>query len=495
MSDSAGDGMIFPMKINDNLRGTIPHEAIQVAQVLLDRGARVFLVGGCVRDLILGLEPPDIDIATDMPFDDLKEALSSLGRTYELGRKFFTLGLRGNNYNFEISSLRKEKYKKGSRHPEVQPARDIHEDLARRDFTINAVAIELYPDSANIIDPFGGIEDIKSGIIRTPGDPKEKMLEDPLRMMRAVRFASKLGFKIEESLKEIINRNSEALDLISLERRRDELEKIIISPRPDTGIRLLVEMDLMRFIIPEIAKMKGVEQPARYHRADVFEHTLLTMTYVEPDALLRRAALFHDTGKPDTRLTEPKVMFPDHEKIGEEITRRAMTRLKYSRKDIAMTAFLVRKHMRPIRYRSTWKDAAVRRLVRECVLVKGDEVLVPLEKVISLARADILAGSFETVDENLALIDELLERIKSITEKEEPQKIKSPLNGNEIMNLAKLHPGPWIREVKEHLTNLVIEGKLKPEDIEGAKNETLKFLAGKGMIKLNHENDSSESNR
>lgn len=478
------------MEIKENLKGTIPHEALQVAGALTNRGARVFLVGGCVRDLIMGSKPPDIDIATDMPFDDLKSVLSEFGRTYVLGEKFYTLGLQGNNYNFEISTMRREKYKRGSRHPEVQPAKDIYEDLARRDFTINAVAIELCPAPSKIIDPFGGIEDIKSGIIRTPGDPEERMMEDPLRMMRAVRFASKLGFEIEESLKETIKRNAEALDIISLERRRDELEKIIISPRPDTGIRLLFETDLMRFIIPEIEMMKGVEQPAGYHRADVFEHTLLTMTYVKPDALLRRAALFHDIGKPNAKVTEPKTMFPNHEKIGEEITRLAMGRLKYSRMDIDMTAFMVRQHMRPIRYRSTWKDAAVRRLIRECVFIRGEKVLVPLEKVIALARADIMAGSLETVAENLALIDELLARIQSITESEEPQKLESPLDGNDIMHLAGLGPGPWIRCVKQHLTDLVIEGKLGVGDVQGAKKEALKYMAEKGIIRLNRENDS-----
>ncbi len=469
------------MKIERELLEKIPTQALRLAEFLIARGARVYLVGGCVRDLLLGLESLDIDIATDMPFNSLKSVLPEFGKTYQLGEKFNTIGLIANAYNFEITSLRKEKYKEGSRHPEVQPAADIVEDLARRDFTINAIAIELKQEPAEIIDPFGGIEDIRSRIIRTPGNPEERMREDPLRMMRAVRFSSKLKFELEESLKGVLKDCSNALDTISWERRRDEFEKILTSPHPDVGIRLLAETDLMQFIVPEIVQMIGVEQPRPYHRANVFEHTLLTVINTEPDPLLRRAALFHDIGKPPSMVTEPKVMFPHHERKGEEITRNAMRRLRYSNKDIEMTAFLVRRHMRPIQYRSEWTDSAVRRLVKDCVLVKGEKILVPLEKVIALARADILAGGDETVNENLALMDELLERIKALNASEGAQKIGSPLNGNDIMLLAGKGPGPWIRDVKNYLTELVIEGKLKPYDIDGASKAALKYMKDKGI--------------
>jgi poly(A) polymerase len=328
---------------------------------------------------------------------------------------------------------------------------------------------------------FEGIKDLRSGVIRTPLPPAQTMAEDPLRMMRAVRFASQLGYDIDSGLLEVLHEKAGLLDTISRERRRDELERILASPNPDGGIRTLVATGLMDYVSPEVAALAGVEQPPAYHRADVLEHTLLTMTYLGPDPLLRRAALFHDLGKPSAKVTEPKTMFPEHEKLGEALTRQAMRMLRYSNEDIQKTSFLVRRHMRPIHYRGDWSDAAVRRMIRDCTLVKEDETIVPLSAVMELARADILAGSLDTVDANLALLAELSEKVEAVQRVHAVERITSPLDGRELMGLFGRGPGPWLKEVKAYLADLVVAGELDREDKEEAARRARGFLEDNGV--------------
>ena len=302
------------------------------------------------------------------------------------------------------------------------------------------------------------------------------MAEDPLRMMRAGRFAAQLEYEIDDELLAVLEDNAILLDSISRERRREELERILVTDGADTGIRTLVGTGLMRQISPELADMEGVEQPPAYHRADVLEHTLLTMMYLPAEPLLRRAALFHDVGKPPAKVTFPKTAFHGHEKIGEELTVRAMRRLRYGSDDIRETAFLVRHHMRPIRYDSSWSNTAVRRLIRECTLVKGDTVLVPVETVFELAAADIKAGSLERTGEFLGKIQELKERVDRAGEEHPVEMSRSPLDGRELMELFGRGEGPWIRGVKEHLTGLVVDGKLAPDDRDEAARRARLFI-------------------
>jgi poly(A) polymerase len=422
--------------------------------------SELYIVGGWVRDRLLGLESTEID----------------LGSIYDIGERFGTVGVRHGSATVEVTTFRSDEYSPGSRHPEVVPVSDIKEDLSRRDFTINAMALSVAPDAGRLLDPFDGRKDIQARLIRTPGDPVPRMAEDPLRMMRAVRFSAQLGFEIEPGLRRALESESGLLEGISWERRRDELEKILLTPKPDTGIRALVDTGLMEHVSPEVARMKGVRQPPAYHRADVLEHTLLTVTYLPADALLRRAALFHDLGKPVTMVTEPKTMFPEHDKVGEELTRLAMRRLRYGSDDIRKTAFLVRRHMRPIRYETQWSDAAVRRLIRDCTLMKDELVVVPHTAVLDLARADIKAGNEEKVPQFLALIDELQERIDAVRADLEVEKVRSPLDGRELMGLFGRGPGPWVGEVKEHLLHLVLEGLLAPGDKTTAADCARDFL-------------------
>lgn len=454
----------------------IPEKAEEVAERISAAGGQLLVVGGWVRDRLRGAECKDMDLATDLPPTEVKEALEGLGSIFTIGEKFGTVGLVSGDYHFEITTFRTEQYEPGSRHPEVEHIEEIEEDLSRRDFTINAMALRIAPEPGALIDPFDGAEDLESGLIRTPGPPEPRMAEDPLRMMRAVRFAAQLSFEIDTGLLNVIREQADHLAGISRERRRDELELILVSEKPDIGVRLLVDTGLMEHISPEIAAMKGVEQPSAYHRADVLEHTLLVMAYTRREALLRRAALFHDVGKPPSMTTSPKLMFPEHDRLGVELTHTAMKRLRYSNEDVEKTAFMVRLHMRPIHYESTFSDGAVRRLIRDCTLRKDDTVLVSLDEVLELARADVRAGSLEAAPHFLELMDDLERRVEEMGEREEIAKTRSPLDGRELMELFGRGPGPWLKPVTRYLTDLVLEGELSPDDKEGAARLAREFM-------------------
>lgn len=454
----------------------IPDAVMALGERIARAGGELFVVGGWVRDRLMGVDCTDIDLAVNLPPEQVKLSAEGLGSIYDLGERFGTVGIKVEGYTLEVTTYRSEEYLPGSRHPRVTPVKTIEEDLARRDFTINALAVSVAPDPGILLDPFGGLADIEARLIRTPGSPSMRMAEDPLRMMRAVRFASQLDFEIDPGLLEVLRAEPAVLDEISWERRRDELEKILVSGRPGSGLRTLVQTRLMDYVAPEVAATEGVEQPSAYHRADVLEHTLLTMEYLPADALLRRAGLFHDVGKPPARVTEPKLAFHEHDRIGADLTRNAMRRLRYSNDETRKTAFVVRKHMRPIHYESTWSTAAVRRLIRDCTLVKDDEVLVPLDAVIELARADIRAGNLEKAPHFLALVDDLERRVEEVRAREAVERLRSPLDGRELMELFGRPQGPWLKELKAFLTDKVIAGELAGDDKEGAARMAAEFL-------------------
>ncbi|MBN1288350.1 MAG: HD domain-containing protein [Actinobacteria bacterium] len=453
-----------------DIKTAIPGELLILGRMVLEKGGELFIVGGWVRDLLrtgdVSLHRNDIDLATSLSPAQIKTLAGGLGKPFNLGEKFGTVGIRTEDHSLEITTFRSDEYEPGSRHPAVTPVNDITEDLLRRDFTINAVAVDVAGDPGRISDPYNGIEDIEREIIRTPGDPYVRMSEDPLRMMRAVRFASQLGYEIEHNLAAVLTSGASMLKQISRERRREELEKILVSPYPDSGIGKMVDTGLMDYVVPEVGDMHGVEQPEAYHRADVLGHTLLVLKYIEPDPLLRRGALFHDVGKPCVKITEPKVRFPEHARVGEKITRNAMKNLKYSNLDIQKTAFLVRYHMRPIYYEGKWSDAAVRRFVRDCTMIKGDEVLIAPEAVMKLARADIKAGNLEKSQWFLKAVDELEMRIRATGLGSGAGIPESPLNGKELIAEFNKEQGPWIKDIKNYLGDLVENGELEPGDKE-----------------------------
>lgn len=461
----------------------IPEEVLTLGNKVSKAGGKLYIVGGWVRDFIRTGRPSihrnDIDLATSLTPGDIKSCAEGIGNPFRLGEKFGTIGIKTGERSLEITTFRSDEYTPGSRHPAVKPVDNIEEDLSRRDFTVNAIAVEITGERGRVVDPFNGIGDIEGKTIVTPGNPAERMAEDPLRMMRAARFASQFDYRIDPVLYETLRNKSSFLDQISWERRRDELEKIIVSNNPYSGIMILVETGLMDYIAPEIAALNGVEQPTSCHRADVLQHTLLAMEYLEPDPLLRRAALFHDVGKPSAKVSQPKIRFPQHDKIGEDLTRKAMKRLKYSNQDIQKTAFLVRWHMRPVYYKEIWSDAAVRRSIRDCTMVKGEEVLVPMRSVLELARADIRAGSFDKVNEFLGAVEEMEKRITVVAVGGEVEKAKSPLDGKELMSEFDRDAGQWIKDVKKYLEELVVNGELNADDKEAARKFARAYIEDK----------------
>ena len=452
-----------------------------VGERIRDAGGELYIVGGWVRDVVInGVAPSDIDFATDLLPDQVEAAMHGLGTVYTMGKKHGTIGVRVGGITAEITTYRDDTYDGLGHEPkEITFVKDLNGDLLRRDFTINSMAVSLVPEPAGVlIDPFGGMRDIRKKLIRTPRHPEKSMWEDPLRMMRAVRFAAWLDFELEEALRRVIREQADRLELISWERRREELEKILVSPNPGMGIKNLIDLGLMAHVIPEVCDMAGVLQPKKFHRGDVLVHTLVALTNTPPDPLLRRAVLFHDIGKPATfeRDSDGKISFINHPQVGARITRRAMQRLKYSNYDIDATCFLVRQHMRPFDYQRDWGDKPVIRFIRDCQLEKGGKALVPLEAVFEIAVADMLGGNADETDLIRTRVVALKQRVDEILCREPVLQPKSPIDGNEIMGEFGLEPGPMVGRVKDYLVNLVGEGELAQDDREKALQLARDFL-------------------
>jgi poly(A) polymerase len=327
----------------------------------------------------------------------------------------------------------------------VRPA-SLEEDLRRRDFTINTMLMDT---RGAIHDPLGGRRDLEARVLRTPADPERTFSDDPLRMLRAIRFASELGFELAPELVPAMRRlkNRLAPPVISIERISDELRKMLVSPQPGRALRLLDEAELLELILPEIAAGKGVEQSG-YHTHDVFGHTVLTVEATAPDLLLRVAALFHDVGKPSTAKGDGS--FLGHEEVGAGIARAALERLRFSSRDIDVVASLVRLHLRPVFYKSEWSDGAVRRLARDAGPLLG--------RLMALARADIAASAYPEPQK----LDQLEARLEA-AQNESPSRLQPIITGEEIMRIRRIPPGPEVGKLKARLEELVLEGEIAPE--------------------------------
>jgi len=436
-------------------------------QLLAERfegaGKELFLVGGSVRDRLLRRPSPDLDFATDATPPETEEILrqpwppTTHVAIYKVGERFGTIGAVIDGKRVEITTYRGEVYQE-TRKPEVEFIRSLEEDLARRDFTINAMA--MAPDGT-IIDPFGGRSDLTGRYLRSVGSAEERFREDPLRMLRAIRFACQLGFDIERDTYAAIIHRARTLAKISWERRAEEMTKILLSPRPAEGLKLLYSSYLIDHLIPELLPMIGLQQTGDYHHKDVWRHTLQVVENTEADLPLRWAAVLHDIAKPNTKsVADGEVHFFGHELVGAEIARQVLLRFRYSAELVETVAKLVRMHQRINLYESDWTVGAVRRFVREA----GEEL--PL--LFALSRADITSQREAKVAARMALIRELEQRVQRLREEEETEKIKSPLDGNELMAIFQRPPGPWIGRIKERLLNAVLDGELEPSDREAA---------------------------
>lgn len=451
---------------------------IRLFQILTERfakaGKELYLVGGSVRDRLLKRPSPDLDFATDATPQETEAILSQPWppgvrvAIYKVGERYGTIGAVIDGQRVEITTYRGETYR-DSRKPEVEFIRSLQDDLARRDFTINAMAMSA---DGKVIDPFGGRSDLAGRYIRAVGDPVERFKEDPLRMMRAVRFACQLGFEIERATFFAMSRKARLLQKISWERKAEEMTKILLSPRPSEGLKLLYNSFLLDYVIPELLPMIGLQQRGDYHHKDVWRHTLQVVDNTEPDLTLRWAATLHDIAKPVTKSVEDgEVHFFGHEVVGAEMARQVLTRLRYPSDLIERVAKLVRMHQRINLYESDWTVGAVRRFVLE-----AGEVLPML---FALSRADITSQRETRVAARMALVRELEQRVEQLRREEETEKIESPLDGNELMAIFGRPPGPWIREVKERLLNAVLDGEIAPDDKAGAEAIAREMMAAR----------------
>ena len=446
---------------------------ITLAEAFHAQHTQLYMVGGTVRDVLLHREQSnDADLATDATPDEIKRIVAPTHPTTMVlvGERFGTVRLHYGSDIIEITTFRSEQYNPESRKPEVCFGTRLEDDLLRRDFTINALA--RHPLTGEIIDLFGGRQDLEARIIRAVGnEPDKRFDEDPLRLLRAVRFAAQLDFSIESETRRSIIRQASKLQKISRERIRDEMNKLLLSDHPSRGLNLLVELGLMQYIVPEVLELKGVsQQPQRTFRTkDVYAHVLRVVENSSPRLVTRWSALLHDIAKPRTRTVEEgKVHFFGHEDVGAHMAREILKRLHFDRDFIESVSRIVRLHMRANAYTSDWTDGAVRRLMLE----SGPD----LADLLDLSRADITSYRSDKVSRAAARVSELEERCRRLKEEAERVPIKSPLDGNELMELFGRGPGPWLRPVKEHLLGLVIDGVLSPDDKQKAAEIARAFL-------------------
>jgi poly(A) polymerase len=426
-------------------------------QAATDLDARAWVVGGYVRDKLLDRPHPNPDVVVERG-DALKLAerfaqLAGAGPPV-LFERFGTAQVTLPGHLVEFVNARAESYAPDSRKPDVRPA-TLDEDLRRRDFTINTLLMDL---DGEIHDPLGGRADLEALILRTPTDPLRTFGDDPLRMLRAVRFASELGFELAPDLLPAMRQMKGRLapPVISAERVADELRRMLVSPRPRLALELVDAGDLLDAVLPEVSACKGVAQSG-YHTHDVFGHTLLTVEMVPPDLALRLAALFHDVGKPST--ATPDGAFTGHEIVGAELARSALERLRFSQREIETVVKLVLLHLRPVYYSSEWSDGAVRRLARDAGSL--------LDSLIALARADIGASAYPEPEK----LDELQARINAVLS-ERPSRLAPLVTGEDVMRARGIRPGPEVGRIKKRLEEMVIDGEVAP-----TREAVLQYLA------------------
>ncbi|WP_210503233.1 CCA tRNA nucleotidyltransferase [Nocardioides xinjiangensis] len=475
------DASLQPLTIVE-IQARVADELARIGSVIDELGARfaaageeLALVGGPVRDAMIGRLQNDLDFTTSARPDVTERLLAGWAdAVWDMGRDFGTIGCRKGPWQVEITTYRSETYDPASRKPDVDFGDSLEGDLGRRDFSVNAMAVRV--PGREFVDPFGGIVDLAERVLRTPGAPEDSFSDDPLRMMRAARFAAQLGFSVAPEVVEAMTAMAGRIEIISAERVRDELVKLVCAPHPRLGLTLLVETGLAAHVLPELPAL-ALERDEHHRHKDVYEHTLTVLEQTidlehrlgggrdaAPDFISRFAALMHDVGKPRTRRFEAGgvVTFHHHDAVGAKLTRKRMQALRFSNHDIEAVSRLVELHLRFHGYGSgEWTDSAVRRYVRDA----GDQ----LERLHILTRADCTTRNQRKADRLRRTYDALEERIARLSEEEELAAIRPDLDGNRIMEVLGIGPGREVGQAYAFLLELRMdEGPQTPEQAEAA---------------------------
>jgi poly(A) polymerase len=440
----------------------LPDDVVTLARLFADAGHEFALVGGPVRDAFLGRSTADLDFTTSARPEETEALLGQWSRaTWDMGREFGTIGARRGDVIVEVTTYRADDYDGETRKPVVAFGTSLHDDLARRDFTVNAMAVRL--PSLEFVDPFGGLEDLAGGLLRTPISPDISFGDDPLRMMRAARFVSQLGFEVEPATFAAMSAMASRLAIVSAERCRDELAKLLLGTWVREGLRALVDSGLASVVLPELPALQ-LEVDEHHHHKDVYEHTLTVVEQAialetgpdgpvpAPDLVLRLASLLHDCGKPATRRLEPGggVSFHHHEVVGAKIAARRLKALRFEKDVVRDVSTLVELHLRFHGYvDARWSDSAVRRYVTDAGPL--------LERLHRLTRADVTTRNQRKAERLSFAYDDLEARIAELREREEIDAIRPDLDGTQIMELLGIGPGREVGEAYRFLLELRME--------------------------------------
>lgn len=439
----------------------------RLAAAFADAGHEVALVGGPVRDAFLSRQSLDLDFTTDARPDRILEIVTPISSAlWDVGRAFGTIGARVAGEKVEITTYRADAYERDSRKPEVRFGETLEGDLVRRDFAVNAMALRL--PAMVLVDPTGGIDDLVARRLRTPQAPEVSFSDDPLRMLRAARFAAQLGFTVDEDTRAAMRRLAGRLDIVSAERVKEELARLVLAPEPRRGLELLVESGIAERLLPELPALQLTVDTEHRHK-DVYEHSLTVLEQAieieaarghEPDLILRLAALLHDVGKPATRRFERDgaVSFHHHDVVGAKLARKRLRALRFDNDTIARVGELIELHQRFFGYtEGVWTDSAVRRYVRDA----GEQ----LERLHILTRADVTTRNRRKAERLAAAYDDLEQRIAELEEREELAAVRPDLDGEQIMAVLGIRPGPDVGAAYRHLLELRLdEGPLGSEE-------------------------------
>jgi poly(A) polymerase len=442
-----------PSPLEDLLEPNSPIR--RLAERFAEHNHELYLVGGPVRDAALGRASRDLDFATDANPEVTHDLVKPLARSVWLqGARFGTVGAQIGQTHVEITTFRTERYEPDSRHPDVSFATDIETDLSRRDFTINAMAVRL--PNLEPVDPFGGMKDLESRRLRTPVEPDTSFRDDPLRMLRAFRFASQLDFKVDGEVLDSITELKELIGTVSAERIRDELTRLLLGQAPKRALELADSTGLTDLFLPELGALKLEQDPVHRHK-DVFHHTLAVVARTPSEERLRLAALLHDIGKPRTRRIGPDgVTFHHHEVVGADMAARRLRELRYPNETVEAVRELIFLHHRFHTYRLGWTDSAVRRYVRDAGPL--------LRELNLLVRADCTTRNEAKARRLAQRMNELEARIAELAQQEELRKIRPELDGVQVMAYLGIEPGPLVGEAQRFLLDVRLDEGMIGED-------------------------------